>query len=127
LLTLKTERGPLEQEPAFVATHIAFGQHHAAVVANDASTNSPLKQMPYAVHILKELRRYLSGNGQDEAAIQKALRTLFIKQAHTFPHVTVESLKEAMVFKAGMAFDDTVTYNRFFSDIQDAERRVNLK
>jgi len=52
-----------------------------------------------------------------EACIEKALKQLFIRQMHTFPYITVESLKEAMVYKAGMKFDDKVTYNKFFTEI----------
>ena len=90
-------------------------------MANDPNNNSPFRHLSYASRILKDFKFYLRNllpEEEDlEACIEKALKQLFIRQMHTFPYITVESLKEAMVYKAGMKFDDKVTYNKFFTEI----------
>ena len=81
------------------------------MVVNDVSTNSEFVPLSYASSILRELKTFLKKHfykisstaeygrdAEDEEKIEKALKDLFLRQTSSFTFVTVESLKEVMVY-----------------------------
>ena len=113
-----------------MATSLAFGQYHAAVVVNDINTNSDYNPLLYAAPILAELKQYLLKTWDsrvkkepehandlyvnEEHIIEHTLKYIFIDEVKRFPYISIKRLKEEMVTKAKMSFKDTVSYNRLF-------------
>ena len=68
-LLLKSEQLVLEKgsdQSSYVATSISLGQYHAAVVVNDANTNSDFNPLLYASSILKEFKSYLKRQWEEQ-------------------------------------------------------------
>lgn len=152
-LQLKSEKLVLERsgDQNFVATTISYGHHHAAVVVNDVSTNSEFIPLTYAQGILRAFKNFLKRHWDtklssklehsiyddeggaigelhltEDFIIEHTLKDLFLRQLSSFPFITVTSLKEAMVYEAKLAFEDTVSYNRLFSDLQIDSIEANI-
>ena len=78
---------------------------------------------------MKHLAEYQSEEyPSEEHVVANTLKFLFRESLPSFPYISTDRLKEAMV-EAGMSFKDTVSYNRLFQDLADPndEDRINLK
>lgn len=68
----------------------------------------------------------------EDYIIEHTLKSLFNNQINTFPYIHVTSLKQLMVNEAKLSFDDTVAYNRLFTDLtcssdDKVKNMINLK